>query len=485
MPILSALGAPHACYTRGAGVMSTENPYRMLPSVDRLLGHERMRALLAETGPVVVGDLVRQGIDAARAAIAAGATPPTEEEIVDNIVALAQTLLHPTLRPVINATGVIIHTNLGRAPLSDEAMAAMAEASAGYSNLEFDLATGQRGSRLAHLEPLLRQLTGAEAGMAVNNNASAVYLTLSALAQGREVIVSRGQAVEIGGGFRIPDVMRQSGARLVEVGTTNRTYLRDYEAAITAETAAIMRVHASNFRMTGFTESPAIEDLARLGHEHGLLVIDDLGSGCLLDTTAFGLAREPTVQGSVAAGVDLMLFSGDKLLGGPQAGIIVGRRHLIDLLRRHPLMRALRMDKATTAGLAATLAHYVRGDVLERVPVWRMISAPLAEMERRARRWARAVGPPAMVVDGRSMVGGGSLPEESLPTKLLALPGYGGYLEEVARRLRTGDPPVVGRIDSGRLLLDPRTVQPAQDRSLIAALKAALNTVSRAAAPTV
>lgn len=485
MPILPARCSSHACYNLGAGVMSTENPYRTLPSVDRLLGHERLRGLLAETGPVVAGDLVRQGIEAARAAIAAGGAPPTEDEIVDGIVALAERLLSPSLRPAINATGVIIHTNLGRTPLSDEATAAMAAISAGYSNLEFDLAAGERGSRLAHLEPLLRQVTGAEAGMAVNNNASAVYLALSALAQGREVIVSRGQAVEIGGGFRIPDVMRQSGARLVEVGTTNRTYLRDYEAAITAETATIMRVHASNFRITGFTESPAIEDLVRLGHEHGLLVIDDLGSGCLLDTTAFGLAAEPTVQRSVAAGVDLVLFSGDKLLGGPQAGIIVGRRHLIDLLRGHPLTRALRMDKATIAGLAATLVHYARGDVLERVPVWRMISAPLAEMERRARRWARAVGPPAMVVDGRSMVGGGSLPEESLPTKLLALPGDGGYLEEVARRLRTGDPPVLGRIDSGRLLLDPRTVQPAQDRSLIAALKAALNMMSTAAAPTV
>lgn len=463
--------------------MSTENPYRTLPSVDRLMGHERLRGLLAEAGPAAA-DLVRQGIEAARAAIAAGAAAPTEEEIVDGIVALAERLLRPSLRPVINATGVIIHTNLGRAPLSDEAMAAMAAVSAGYSNLEFDLEAGERGSRLAHLEALLRQVTGAEAGMAVNNNASAVYLALSALAQGREVIVSRGQAVEIGGGFRIPDVMRQSGARLVEVGTTNRTYLRDYEAAITAETAAIMRVHASNFRIVGFTESPAIEDLARLGHEHGLLVIDDLGSGCLLDTTAFGLAPEPTVQGSVAAGVDLVLFSGDKLLGGPQAGIIVGRRHLIDLLRRHPLARALRMDKASIAGLAATLRHYLRGEAVEKVPVWRMIAAPLAEMERRARRWARAVGPPAMVVDGRSMVGGGSLPEESLPTKVLAVPGDGGYLSEVARRLRASDPPVVGRIDGGRLLLDPRTVEPAQDRALVTALRAALGVESRAGART-
>jgi L-seryl-tRNA(Ser) seleniumtransferase len=288
------------------------------------------------------------------------------------------------------------------------------------------------------------------------------------------VIISRGQAVEIGGGFRIPDVMRQSGALLVEVGTTNRTYLRDYEAAIGENTAAIMRVHASNFRIIGFTESPALKGLGRLTKEHGVLLIDDIGSGCLIDPRPFGLAHEPTVQESVAAGADLTLFSGDKLLGGPQAGIVVGRERLVEQLRRHPLARALRMDKAGIAALHATLLHYLRGEALTQVPVWRMISMPTAEVQRRARRWARAIGAPARVVDGRSMVGGGSLPEESLATKLVAIAGEGAYVSELAKRLRAGDPAVVGRIEGDALLLDPRTVMPAEDEALVGAVRAAL-----------
>lgn len=454
--------------------MSADNPYRALPSVDRLLSHEALRALAEELGERAVATFVRRELEAARAAIAAGGWAPHPEAMLRDIEVHARALLAPAPRPVINATGVIIHTNLGRAPLSEEALQAMAAASIGYCDLEFDLQSGQRGSRHAHLEPLLRQVTGAEAGLAVNNNAAAVYLVLTALARGREVIISRGQAVEIGGGFRIPDVMRESGAILVEVGTTNRTYLGDYEAAITPATAAIMRVHASNFRITGFTESPSVVDLARLAHERGLLLIDDLGSGCLMDTTAYGLAPEPLVQESIAAGADLALFSGDKLLGGPQAGIIVGRRDLIEALRSHPLARALRMDKTSIAGLAATLRHYVKGETLDKVPVWRMISMPLAAIQRRARRWARTIGPPARLVDGRSMVGGGSLPEEGLPTKLLAIPGDGKYLSEVAQRLRQGDPPVVARIDSGMLLFDPRTVDPRRDAALTKALRAAL-----------
>jgi L-seryl-tRNA(Ser) seleniumtransferase len=372
---------------------------------------------------------------------------------------------------VINATGVIIHTNLGRAPLSDEAIEAMATVSRGYSNLEFDLEAGERGSRHSHLEAAFCQLTGAEAAMAVNNNASALLLALSTLAAEREVIVSRGQAVEIGGGFRIPDVMRQSGARLVEVATTNRTYLRDYEGAITDDTAAIMRVHASNFRVVGFTAAPALRDMARVAKEHGVLLLDDIGSGCLLDTTQFGLAAEPTVAESLGSGADLCLFSGDKLLGGPQAGIIAGRAELIERLRRHPLARAVRLDKASIAGLHATLLHYLRGEALAKVPVWRMIATPLDAIERRARRWASATSG-AKVTGGRSMIGGGSLPEESLPTKLLSI--LGDNVTELARRLRTGDPAIVARIEDGALLLDPRTVQPREDRALLAALKEAI-----------
>jgi len=283
--------------------------------------------------------------------------------------------------------------------------------------------------------------------------------------------------VEIGGGFRIPDVMRQSGARLKEVGTTNRTYLQDYEEAIGEETAALMRVHASNFRLTGFTRSVPLPDLAALVHRHSLLLLDDLGSGCLLDTRAFGLAPEPTPQESLAAGADLVLFSGDKLLGGPQAGIVLGGRELVSALKRHPLARAARLDKTSIAGLAATLLHYLRGEALTKVPVWRMIAAPVDELGRRARRWAaacRQAGVRARVVEGRSMVGGGSLPEESLPTRLLALGGDGSLdAEALARRLRTGDPPVIGRIERDTLLLDPRTVDPRQDRLLMEAVKAA------------
>jgi L-seryl-tRNA(Ser) seleniumtransferase len=394
--------------------------------------------------------------------------------VVESVIGLAEAVFGASLRPVINATGVIVHTNLGRAPLSGAAIDAMAAVSRGYSNLEFDLEAGERGSRGSHLEAALRQLTGAEAGVAVNNNASALLLTLSALCGEREVVISRGQAVEIGGGFRIPDVMRQSRARLVEVGTTNRTYLRDYEAALSEETAAIMRVHSSNFRIVGFTEFPLVQDMARVAHEHGALLIDDIGSGCLIDPRPFGMAGEPTVQESVAAGADLTLFSGDKLLGGPQAGITVGKATLIEQLRRHPLMRAVRLDKAAIAGLHATLLHYLRGEALTQVPVWRMISMPLGEIERRARRWAKAIGDAARVVDGRSMVGGGSLPEESLPTKLVSIAGDGAYVSALARRLRAGQPAVVARVERDALLLDPRTVMAGEDRGLVAAVTAAL-----------
>ena len=452
--------------------------YRGLPSVDRLLAESRVGVLTAEYSTPTVTQLARQHLDDLRRAIADGRPCPPFDEIVSSLLERAASTLASSLRPVINATGVIIHTNLGRAPLSDETLAAMAAVGRGYSNLEFDLEEGERGTRFAHLEPLLCRLTGAEAGLAVNNNASALLLVLSALAQRREVVISRGQLVEIGGGFRIPDVMRESDARLVEVGTTNRTYLRDYDEAIGEETAALMRVHASNFRLTGFAHSVPLSELAGLAHQRSLLLIDDLGSGCLLDTRPFGLAAEPTPQESLAAGADLVLFSGDKLLGGPQAGIVIGKRDLVSTLRRHPLARAVRLDKTSVAGLAATLLHYLRGEAQAAVPVWRMIAAPLSDLERRARRWSRAcrrVGAPAQVMDGRSMVGGGSLPEESLPSRLLALGGDGALdVDALARRLRTGDPPVVGRIERDTLLLDPRTVDPRQDRMLVEAVTAAL-----------
>jgi L-seryl-tRNA(Ser) seleniumtransferase len=451
------------------------SPFRDLPSVSRLLTHRRLRSLASLMPDSAVTELVRQRLDEARQAIAAGEQCPPTEALVESILARAELLLHPTLRPVINATGVIIHTNLGRAPLSKEARAAMEGASRSYSNLEFDLEEGERGSRLVHLEAVLCQITGADAALAVNNNAGAVLLGLTALCQGREVIVSRGQAVEIGGGFRIPEVMRQSGAHLVEVGTTNRTYLRDYEEAIGENTGALLRVHASNFRVVGFAESTPVVDMARLAHQHNLLLLDDIGSGCLIDTAQFGLAAEPTVQESLAAGADLTFFSGDKLFGGPQAGIIVGRVELIDRLRRHPLARAMRMDKGSIAALAATAIHHLRGEALQKIPVWQMISMPLEVVQRRARRWARAIGASARVVDGRSMVGGGSLPEEGLPTRLVAIAPQGeAGVTELAHRLRLGQPPVVARIERDHLLLDPRTVLPEEDALLIAAVRAAL-----------
>jgi L-seryl-tRNA(Ser) seleniumtransferase len=424
-----------------------------------------------------VAQLAREVLAEARAAIAQGRPAPSHEQLAEAVLHRAHAVLRPSLRPVINATGVIVHTNLGRAPLSDEAVAAMEAVSRGYSNLEFDLESGERGSRHVHLEGLLCRLTGAEAALVVNNNAAAVLLALTALCQGREVVVSRGQAVEIGGGFRIPDILRQSGARLVEVGTTNRTYLHDYESAIGPETAALLRVHASNFRIVGFTHSVPLREMAELAHSRGLILIDDLGSGCLLDTTRFGLAYEPTPQESLRDGADLVCFSGDKLLGGPQAGIVLGRRELVERLRRHPLARAVRLDKASTAALQVTLLHYLRGEALAKVPVWRMIAMPLREVERRARRWARALGPPAQVRPSRSMVGGGSLPEEGVPTRVLAVPGEGALLLDVARRLRLGEPSVVGRIEADALLLDPRTVDPRDDAALLSALRSALAAV--------
>ena len=459
-----------------ARISTMTTDYRRLPSVDRVLADERLRRAAAELGGELATRAVRQELAGRRAAIEHGEDGAASlEAIVEAALLRAYDALRPSLRPVINATGVIIHTNLGRAPLSDAALAAMTAVSGGYSNLEFDLEAGERGSRHEHVEALVCQVTGAEAAIAVNNNAAALLLALSALASGREVIISRGQLVEIGGGFRIPDVMNESGARLVEVGTTNRTYRRDYEQAIGDATAALMRVHASNFRVSGFVESVAIADLASLAAERRLLLIDDLGSGCLLDTREFGLAPEPTPQESLRAGADLVLFSGDKLLGGPQAGIIAGRRALVATLARHPLARAARLDKGSIAALNATLLHYVRGEALTQVPVWRLVATPVAALERRARRWRRAIGQGAKVIDGRSMIGGGSLPEESLPTRLLALPSQAKLgVEAMARRLRLGEPPVIGRVEHDQLLLDPRTVDTREDKALAAAVKAAL-----------
>ncbi len=448
--------------------MNAQDELRNLPGVDRLLQTDALQDMIAAWGRAPTVDAARAALNEARQAILDGAPGPDQATLCARIGQILQTLVRPTLRPAINATGVVIHTNLGRAPLCRDALAAMAAVGQGYSNLEYDLEAGQRGSRYVHAEGLIGRLCGAEAVLVVNNNAGAVLLALSALAQSQEVVIARGQLVEIGGGFRIPDVMRQSGAHLVEVGTTNRTYLQDYEQAIGPDTALLMLAHQSNFRLSGFTTQVSAQDLVGLARERGLVVYEDLGSGTLLNTEIYGFSHEPTVQELIAAGVDLVSFSGDKLLGGPQAGILAGKKELIARLRRFPLTRALRVDKTTLAGLQATLLHYLKGDAEQAIPVWQMIAAAPESLKRRAQRWRRKLctqGIAATVLPGRSAAGGGSLPGETLPTWLLALSTPAP--DALSARLRAGDPPVVARIENDLLCFDPRTVLPDQETLLL------------------
>ena len=447
--------------------MKLQEELRKLPSVDRLLQEETVAGLVAQWGHALTVEATREAVEAVRQEILAGEPCPSVTDVARHVGERLAARLQPTLRPAINATGIVIHTNLGRAPLSAKARAAMDAVALGYSNLEYDLEGGRRGSRYVHAEEILCRLTGAEAALVVNNNAAALLLILMAFAQGREVVISRGQLVEIGGGFRIPDVMRQSGATLVEVGTTNRTYAQDYDAAVTEATAALMRVHRSNFRLTGFVHEPPLAEMVSLAGERALLLIDDLGSGTLLDTASYGLIHEPTIQESVAAGASLVSCSGDKLLGGPQAGIILGRADLIARLKKFPLTRALRVDKTTLAGLQATLHHYLLGEAPEEVPVWRMIGQGIETLATRAGDWVyelKQLGIEAKIVAGRSAVGGGSLPGETLPTHLVAFAVESP--DSMAARLRAGDPPVIARIEGGRLVLDPRTVLPEQEATL-------------------
>jgi L-seryl-tRNA(Ser) seleniumtransferase len=419
-----------------AGVPGSRS-LRDLPSVDKLLADERLAAEPHELAVVAA----RTVLEHARAEIRAGREPGSLEEAVLEEVARAR---RPSLRRVLNATGVLVHTNLGRAPLAEAALARVAEVGAGYSNLEYDVERGERGSRQDHLASLLERLTGAEAALVVNNNAAAVLLALAALAEGREVIVSRGELIEIGDGFRIPDVLARSGARLVEVGTTNRTRTSDYEEAIGPETALLLRVHQSNFRIVGFTERPDLHPLGRLAKRAGLWLIDDLGSGAL----AFG--DEPTPAESLRAGADLVCFSGDKLLGGPQAGIVVGRAELVEKLRRHPLQRALRADKLTLAALEGTLQLALDPATRDEIPVLRMLHEPLELVRARAERLSELVG--GEVEETVARVGGGALPLAELPSAACAIE------EELAEALRLGEPPVVGVVRDGRLLLDCRTL---------------------------
>jgi L-seryl-tRNA(Ser) seleniumtransferase len=444
---------------------------RDLPSVDRLMQLESVEGLVAAFGRPLTVEAVRESLEAAREAVRSGGAAPRPTELVSDTRARLEGWLSPTLRPLINATGVIVHTNLGRAPLSAAARRAVQEVAAGYSSLEFDLEGGRRGNRDQHCEQLLVRLTGAEAALVVNNNAAAVLLALTGLARRKEVLVSRTQLIEIGGGFRIPDILKQSGARLVEVGTTNRTHLRDYRSALSERTALILLAHHSNFKIIGFTAEPTLVELVELARERGLALLHDLGSGSLLDPRPYGLGPEPLVQDSVRAGVALTAFSGDKLLGGPQAGILVGERALIERLRRHPMARAVRPDKLCLAALSATLLHYAREEAPTEVPVWAMIAATPETLRERAERWRERLGV-GSVIEGRSTVGGGSLPGETLPTWLLALdvPRPADF----ARKLRELPLPIVGRIEADRLVLDPRTVLTDQEPAMLAGVRSVL-----------
>ncbi len=452
---------------------------RVIPSVEHLRQREAMRALETRYGRAALLDALRAETAGLRDRLASGRIAAvTVDEAIHEIEHGAETRLRNAMRPslfrVINATGVIVHTNLGRAPLSESALARVNAVAGGYTNLEYDVDRGVRGRRDVHAEKLIARLTGAEAAVVVNNNAAATMLLLAALAAGREVIISRGELVEIGGGFRVPDVMAQSGAVLREVGTTNRTRANDYAAALSDRTALILRVHPSNFTIVGFTERPALDELVALGRRFNVPVAEDLGSGWLggpiRDELPEALRDEPIVSESIAAGADVVCFSGDKLLGGPQAGIIAGRLGALDRIRRHPLMRALRVDKLTYAALEATLEEHAIGRAHDAVPVQRMLWMGTEEIGRRADALAAALnqsGWTARVIDGMSTVGGGSAPGSELPTRLVELQRDGLSADQIEAHLRSLDPPVIGRIENDRVVLDLRTVLSSDDAELL------------------
>jgi L-seryl-tRNA(Ser) seleniumtransferase len=461
-------------------------PFRKIPSLDSLLCEDAVRWLIGEFGRDVVVAEGRATLDETRAMIAsakAGGSPAsaaggeaaaaadiTPENLVTRLRVRLEKKFSPSLSPAVNATGIVMHSGLGRAVLSESAREALAAVAVGYSTLALDPESGKRVSRDRHVEGLLRELTGAEAATVTNNNAAATVLILNTLARGKEVVVSRGQLVEIGGSFRMPDVMATSGAALREVGTTNKTHLRDYESAISESTGAILRVHHSNYRIVGFAEEPGIEELAALGRSRGVPVVDDLGSGALVDLAPYGLAAEPMVRASVQAGADVVCFSGDKLIGGPQCGIIVGKAAWIQKIRKNPLARAFRCGKLSLAALEATLKLFLAPEKLaERHPIYRMLSLTPDELGRRAKKLAaslrKSLSPDVAisVADGESQVGSGAVPVETLPTKVLTVRAPGLTAEELARRLRLLTPPIFARIHKDAVLFDFRTIQPAED----------------------
>jgi L-seryl-tRNA(Ser) seleniumtransferase len=446
---------------------------RDLPSVNALLETSGVRSLLAQHPRRVVLDAVRSAVDAARSS---GDPHRTEEQWIDSITSVVRRSTQSSLRRVINATGVVLHTNLGRAPLAEVAIRAIEEAASGFSNLEYDIETGERGSRYSHCVGLLRQLTGAEDALVVNNCAAAIVLSLNTLAQRKEVLVSRGELVEIGGSFRIPEIMARSGAKLVEVGTTNRTHDDDYRRAITPKTGAIVKVHRSNFTIEGFTSDVSVERLAFIAAEHGLPVIHDFGSGLMISLDAYGLTGEPTASTAIASGATLVLMSGDKLLGGPQAGIILGASNVVAKLRKNPFARAMRVDKLTLSALEATLRLYLEPErALKEIPVLSMLSESAAEIESRAHALARTLsdgGVSVEVAATKASVGGGAFPIAEIPSAALVLEGNATELEE---KLRSADPPVIGRIADGKLVLDLRAVLAREHAILCRAVLQALS----------
>lgn len=458
---------------------------RTLPAIDRLLGTPLL-AELGQTQPhILIREAAQKTVENLRRQILddQAALPDLDLDAVATLVAARVVqMAKPSLRKVINVTGTLLHTNLGRAPLCKEALQAIKDVAQGYSNLEYDLDEGKRGKRFTHVEELICKLTGGEAATVVNNNAGAVMLGLAALAGGSSALVSRGELIEIGGSFRIPDIMAASGVDLVEVGTTNKTHLKDYAGAIDDKTAMILKVHTSNYRILGFTESVTGEDLAELAHQHDIPVLEDLGSGLLMDLTPYGLPREPTVRETLKTGIDLVTFSGDKLLGGPQAGIIVGNRDVIDKVRKHPMARALRIDKLTLAAMEATLRQYLDPQkALEKIPTLRMLSLPVAELQQRCEtllsRLIETIGDAAdcTIIEATATVGGGSLPLAELPGRVIALVPKDMSLNELTTRLRSCEPAVVGRIQDDQFLIDPRTLNADDKELLLQALQQVFN----------
>ena len=445
---------------------------RDIPSVDQILKHPRTEQLLGAYGHAWTVSAIREVLDELRQSLPNLAEIPSDAELENSLESILQKQSQPSLRPVINATGVLLHTNLGRAPLSQAALAAVESVACGYSSLEYDLAKGNRGKRDVHASELLTRLTGGESALVVNNNAAAVLLALSALSKGKKVAISRSQLVEIGGGFRIPDVMKQSGAKLLEVGTTNRTRLADFEQAIAEGASLLLVAHQSNFKIIGFTEEPALEDLAKLAHLHNVPLMVDLGSGAFLDTAKYGLAHETTVQETLAKGADLVCFSSDKLLGGPQAGILIGKADLLTKIRRHPLYRAIRADKLCLAALSATLLHYLKGEAEQAIPLYQMLSRSIESLQAQVQKWIDRLQA-GSAMEGFSTIGGGSLPGETMPTCLLALKVKSPA--KLAATLREATPPIIARVQDDLLLLDPRTVLPWQEETLLKSLHTVLS----------